>query len=284
MGVPTTGAAVPPPAAAPGGGRASMLPAMELSGTAAIISGGASGLGEAAARELAAAGSTVVIADLNEERGKKVAGEIGGEFVRTDVSDETSVAAAVAVAAGREAPLRTVVNCAGIGWAERTVNREGTPHSLATFRKVLDINLIGTFNLMRIAAAAIAKTDPVDSDGQRGVVINTASVAGIEGQTGQLAYSASKGGIIGMTVPAARDLAVIGVRVNTICPGIIDTPIYGTGPSSEEWKAKLAAPVVFPKRMGTAAEFAALVRSLVENDYMNADVIRFDGGIRFQPK
>jgi NAD(P)-dependent dehydrogenase (short-subunit alcohol dehydrogenase family) len=149
---------------------------------------------------------------------------------------------------------------------------------------VLDINLIGTFNLMRIAAAAIAKTDPVDSDGQRGVVINTASIAGIEGQTGQLAYSASKGGIIGMTVPAARDLAAIGVRVNTICPGIIDTPIYGTGPSSEEWKAKLAAPVVFPKRMGTAAEFAALVRSLVENDYMNADVIRFDGGIRFQPK
>jgi NAD(P)-dependent dehydrogenase (short-subunit alcohol dehydrogenase family) len=149
---------------------------------------------------------------------------------------------------------------------------------------VLDINLIGTFNLMRIGAAAIAKTDPVDSDGQRGVVINTASVAGIEGQTGQLAYSASKGGIIGMTVPASRDLAVIGVRVNTICPGIIDTPIYGSGPSSEEWKAKLAAPVVFPKRMGTAAEFATLVRSLIGNDYMNADVIRFDGGIRFQPK
>jgi NAD(P)-dependent dehydrogenase (short-subunit alcohol dehydrogenase family) len=261
-----------------------MLPAMELSGTAAIISGGASGLGEATARELAAAGSTVVIADMNEERGKKVADEIGGEFVKTDVSDEASVAAAVTVAAGQEAPLRAVVNCAGIGWAERTVNREGAPHSLATFRKLLDINLIGTFNLMRIAAAAIAKTDPVDSDGQRGVVINTASVAGIEGQTGQLAYSASKGGIIGMTVPAARDLSVIGVRVNTICPGIIDTPIYGTGPSSEEWKAKLAAPVVFPKRMGTAAEFATLVRSLIENDYMNADVIRFDGGIRFQPK
>jgi NAD(P)-dependent dehydrogenase (short-subunit alcohol dehydrogenase family) len=274
----------PSQAAAPGGGRASMLPAMELSGTAAIISGGASGLGEATARELAGAGSTVVIADLNEERGKKVADEIGGEFVKTDVSDEASVAAAVAVAAGQDAPLRAVVNCAGIGWAERTVNREGAPHSLATFRKVLDINLIGTFNLMRIGAAAIAKTDPVDSDGQRGVVINTASVAGIEGQTGQLAYSASKGGIIGMTVPAARDLAVIGVRVNTICPGIIDTPIYGSGPSSEEWKAKLAAPVVFPKRMGTAAEFAALVRSLIGNDYMNADVIRFDGGIRFQPK
>jgi NAD(P)-dependent dehydrogenase (short-subunit alcohol dehydrogenase family) len=257
---------------------------MELSGTAAIISGGASGLGEAAARELAMAGSAVVIADLNEERGEKVASETGGEFVKTDVSDEASVAAAVRAATAKGPPLRTVVNCAGIGWAERTVNREGAPHSLATFRKVLDINLIGTFNLMRIAAAAIAKTEPVDKDGLRGVVVNTASVAGIEGQTGQLAYSASKGGIIGMTVPAARDLAAIGMRVNTICPGIIDTPIYGTGPTSEEFKARLAAPVVFPKRMGTAAEFASLVRSLIENDYMNAEVIRLDGGIRFQPK
>jgi NAD(P)-dependent dehydrogenase (short-subunit alcohol dehydrogenase family) len=257
---------------------------MELSRTAAIVSGGASGLGEAVARELAMAGSAVVIADLNEERGEKVASETGGEFVKTDVSDEASVAAAVRAATAKGAPLRTVVSCAGIGWAERTVNREGAPHSLATFRKVLDINLVGTFNLMRIAAAAIAKTDPVDKDGLRGVVVNTASVAGIEGQTGQLAYSASKGGIIGMTVPAARDLAAIGVRVNTICPGIIDTPIYGTGPASEEFKARLAAPVVFPRRMGTAAEFASLVRSLIENDYMNAEVIRLDGGIRFQPK
>jgi NAD(P)-dependent dehydrogenase (short-subunit alcohol dehydrogenase family) len=257
---------------------------MELSGTASIISGGASGLGEASARALAAAGSTVVIADLNEERGKAIASELGGEFVKTDVSDEASVSAAVEVAASRQAPLRIVINCAGIGWAERTVNRDGSPHTLATFRKVIDVNLIGTFNLMRIAAAAIAGTEPADADGQRGVVINTASVAGIEGQTGQLAYSASKGGIIGMTVPAARDLSVIGVRVNTICPGIIDTPIYGTLPGSDDFKAKLIAPVVFPKRMGTAAEFAQLARSLIENDYMNAEVVRFDAGIRFQPK
>ncbi len=257
---------------------------MDLTGTAAIISGGASGLGEATARALAAAGSTVVIADLNTDRGEAVAAEIGGKFAQTDVVDEASVTAAVDVAAGLGPPLRVVVNCAGIGWAERTVNRDGSPHSFATFRKVIDINLIGTFNLMRIGAAAIARTEAADADNQRGVVINTASVAGLEGQTGQLAYSASKGGIIGMTVPAARDLAAIGVRVNTICPGIIDTPIYGTGPASEEFKARLAAPIVFPKRMGTAAEFARLVRALIDNDYMNAEVIRFDGGIRFQPK
>ena len=257
---------------------------MDLTGTAAIISGGASGLGEATARALAAAGSTVVVADLNTDRGEAVAAEVGGKFVQTDVADEASVTAAVEVAAGQGSPLRVVVNCAGIGWAERTVNRDGSPHSFATFRKVIDINLIGTFNLMRIGAAAVARTAPVDADGQRGVVINTASVAGIEGQTGQLAYSASKGGIIGMTVPAARDLAAIGMRVNTICPGIIDTPIYGTGPASEDFKAKLSAPIVFPKRMGTATEFARLVRSLIENDYMNAEVIRFDGGLRFQPK
>jgi NAD(P)-dependent dehydrogenase (short-subunit alcohol dehydrogenase family) len=263
-----------------------MLPAMELNGTGAIVSGAASGLGEATARGLAAAGCRVVVADLNEDHGKAVADEIGGIFVRADVADEQSVAGAVdaAVAAAAGAPLRVAVSCAGIGWAARTVARDGSPHDLAAYRKVIDVNLIGTFNLMRLAAAAMARAEPADADGQRGVVINTASVAGIEGQTGQVAYSASKGGIIGMTVPAARDLAAIGVRVNTICPGIIDTPIYGTGPAAEEFKARLVAPVVFPKRMGTAAEFARLVLALIENDYMNAEVVRFDGGIRFQPK
>ena len=257
---------------------------MNLNGTGAIVSGGASGLGEATVRGLAAAGCTVVVADLNEARGTELALEVGGVFARADVADEDSVAQAVAAAEALGVPLRVAVSCAGIGWASRTVGRDGAPHDLGSYRKVIDVNLIGTFNVMRIAAAAIAKTEPADADGQRGVVINTASIAGLEGQTGQIAYSASKGGIIGMTVPAARDLAAIGVRVNTICPGIIDTPIYGAGPASDEFKAKLAAPVVFPRRMGTAAEFAQLVRSLIENDYMNAETIRFDGGIRFQPK
>ncbi len=261
-----------------------MLRGMELNGTAAIVSGGASGLGEATARVLAAAGVTVVVADLNEDGGKRIADEIGGLFARTDVTDEASVQAAVDAAAATGAPLRTAVSCAGIGWAARTVGRDGSPHDLASYQRVISVNLIGTFNLMRIAAAAMARTEPADDDGQRGVVINTASVAGLEGQTGQVAYSASKGGIIGMTVPAARDLSAIGVRVNTICPGIIDTPIYGFSANAEEFKAKLVAPVVFPKRMGRPAEFGHLVRVLIENDYMNAEVVRFDGGIRFQPK
>lgn len=257
---------------------------MELNGTSAVVSGGASGLGEATARMLTAAGATVVVADVNEDGGKRVADEIGGVFARTDVADEASVQAAVDAAVATGAPLRVAVSCAGIGWAERTVGRDGTPHSLAHYQKIIAVNLIGTFNLMRIAASAMGKTEPADADGQRGVIINTSSVAGIEGQTGQIAYSASKGGIIGMTVPGARDLSVIGVRVNTICPGIIDTPIYGFHEGAEEFKARLVAPVVFPKRMGTSAEFAHLVRMLIENDYMNAEVIRFDAGVRFQPK
>jgi len=265
-----------------------MLRAMELNGISAIVSGGASGLGEATARTLARAGAHVVVADLNSDRGKEVAADIDGHFARTDVTDEESVLEAVAAAANAGRPLRVAVSCAGIGWAERTVNRQGAPHGRASFEKVIAVNLTGTFNLLRLAAAAMAETEAADSDGQRGVIINTSSVAGIEGQTGQLAYSASKGGIIGMTVPAARDLSVIGVRVNTICPGVIHTPIYksiaGEGRDAEEFLARLAAPVVFPKRLGRPAEFGHLVRVLIENDYMNAEVIRFDGGIRFQPK
>jgi NAD(P)-dependent dehydrogenase (short-subunit alcohol dehydrogenase family) len=265
-----------------------MLAAMELNGSSAIVTGGASGLGEAAARVLAAAGAHVVIADLNEEAGKRVADEIGGQFAKTNVTDTDAVQEAVGLAEASGRPLRTAVNCAGIGFAARTVNRDGSPHDLAGFTKVIAVNLTGTFNVLRLAASAMAKTDPVDADGQRGVIINTSSVAGIEGQTGQIAYSASKGGIIGMTLPAARDLSVIGVRVNTICPGVILTPIYksiaGDDTAAQEFLARLAAPVVFPKRLGRADEFGHLVRSLIENDYMNAEVVRFDGGIRFQPK
>jgi NAD(P)-dependent dehydrogenase (short-subunit alcohol dehydrogenase family) len=261
---------------------------MELNGTSAIVTGGASGLGEATARALAAAGANVVIADLNEAAGKQVAGEIGGQFARVNVTDPGQVqeAADAAVASGR--PLRVAVNCAGIGFAARTVGRDGSPHDLNAFARVIGINLTGSFNVLRLAASAIAKTEPADADGQRGVIINTSSVAGIEGQTGQIAYSASKGGIIGMTVPAARDLSVVGIRVNTICPGVIFTPIYKSiardGKDADEFLARLAAPVVFPKRLGRADEFGHLVRSLIENDYMNAEVVRFDGGIRFQPK
>jgi NAD(P)-dependent dehydrogenase (short-subunit alcohol dehydrogenase family) len=257
---------------------------MDVNGAAAIVTGGASGLGEATARDLAAQGAKVVIADLNEAQGKAIADELGGVFVKVDVSDEAQVQAAVDAAVATGAPLRVVVNSAGIGWASRTVGRDGTPHDLASYRKVIEVNLIGTFNGMRIGAAAIAKTEPLNDDNARGVVINTASVAALEGQTGQIAYSASKGGIVGMTVPAARDLAAIGVRVNTVCPGIIDTPIYGQGEQADEFKKKLVAPVVFPKRMGLPSEFAHLVRSLIENDYVNAETVRFDGGIRFQPK
>jgi NAD(P)-dependent dehydrogenase (short-subunit alcohol dehydrogenase family) len=267
---------------------ATIVRAMELNGTSAIVTGGASGLGEATARALAGAGAHVVIADLNEDLGKQVAAEIGGQFAKTDVSSEDSVRAAVSVAEASGRPLRVAVSCAGIGFAARTVNKDGSPHDLASFAKVIAVNLTGTFNVLRLAAAAMAKTEPADADGQRGVIINTSSVAGIEGQTGQIAYSASKGGIIGMTVPAARDLSVIGVRVNTICPGVIHTPIYKSiasdGRDAEEFLARLAAPVVFPKRLGRPDEFGQLVRVLIENDYMNAEVVRFDGGIRFQPK
>ncbi len=261
---------------------------MQLNGTSAIVTGGASGLGEATARMLAAAGSHVIIADLNEEAGKQVAAETGGLFVKTNVTDEDAVLAAVGAAEDSGHPLRVAVNCAGIGFAARTVGRDGTPHDLGAFARVIAINLTGTFNTLRLAASAMAKTEPVDADGQRGVIVNTSSVAGLEGQTGQIAYSASKGGIIGMTVPAARDLSVIGVRVNTICPGVIYTPIYKSiasgGKDADEFLARLSAPVVFPKRLGRADEFGHLVKSLIENDYMNAEVIRFDGGIRFQPK
>jgi NAD(P)-dependent dehydrogenase (short-subunit alcohol dehydrogenase family) len=254
---------------------------MQLNGSSALITGGASGLGEATARRLAAAGAHVVVLDLQDDKGKALAAELGGTFAHADVTDTDQVQAAVdaAKAAG---PLRALVNCAGIGMAGRTINKDGTPHSLDVFERVVRINLIGTFNVIRLAAAAMATTDPVDEFGARGAIVNTSSVAGLEGQTGQAAYSASKGGVIGITLPIARDLAAIGVRVNTICPGLMDTPLFGL--ASQPVKDGLGASVLFPKRMGTTDEFASLALELVTNDYINGEIVRLDGGIRFQPK
>ena len=254
---------------------------MDIKDTSAIVTGGASGLGAATSRRLAADGATVVIADLQGDKGEELADEIGGAFVHVDVTDTDQVQAAVDVAA-EAGPLRALVNCAGIGWASRTIARDGTPHDLDSFRKVVEINLTGTFNCIRLAAGAMAATEPVDEHGQRGAIVNTSSVAGIEGQTGQVAYSASKGGVIGITLPIARDLAPVGVRVNTICPGIINTPLFAS--LGDEVVAGLAASVLSPRRLGEPDEYASLARELITNGYMNGEVVRLDGGIRFQPK
>jgi NAD(P)-dependent dehydrogenase (short-subunit alcohol dehydrogenase family) len=253
---------------------------MELAGVAAIVTGGASGLGAATVRRLAAAGAKVVVADLQDEKGEALANEVGGAFVHADVtnSDQVSAAVAVAVEAG---PLRAVVNCAGIGPPARTLNRDGSPHDLDHFRTVIEINLIGTFNVIRLAAVEMAKTDSL-ADGQRGAIVNTASVAAYDGQIGQAAYSASKGGIVGMTLPVARDLSSIGIRVNTIAPGIIDTPLLAGLP--EPARESLGQQVLFPKRLGRPDEYAGIAYMLLTNDYMNAETIRMDGGIRMAPK
>jgi NAD(P)-dependent dehydrogenase (short-subunit alcohol dehydrogenase family) len=250
---------------------------------AAVVSGGASGLGEATTRALTARGAAVTIMDLNEERGQALAAELGGHttFVRTDVTDEASVQAAVAEATGKDRPLRIAVSCAGIGLAQRTVGRDGQPHELAGFTRVLGVNLIGTFNVLRLAAAAMAQTEPGE-EGERGVVVNTASIAAYDGQIGQLAYSASKGGVVGMTLPAARDLSSVGVRVCTIAPGLVDTPLLGSLP--EEARAALSAGIPFPKRLGRPSDFAELALAIVENGYLNGEVVRMDGALRMAPR
>lgn len=256
---------------------------MDLNGVSAIVTGGASGIGLASAQRLVALGAKVVVVDMNEEKGQQVASNLKGRFVKADVSDEAQVQAAVEQAC-ELGPLRALLNAAGIGSAMRTVDREGHPFKLDVFERVLRVNLIGTFNCIRLAAAAMAKTEPVDADGQRGAIVNLASVAAFDGQIGQAAYSASKGGVVGMTLPIARDLASIGVRVNTIAPGLIDTPIYGEGEASEKFKAHLGQSVLFPKRLGVGDELASMVVELLTNSYMNAEVIRVDGGIRMPPK
>jgi NAD(P)-dependent dehydrogenase (short-subunit alcohol dehydrogenase family) len=256
---------------------------MELSNTSAIVTGGASGIGLATAQALTARGARCVILDRDEEGGKTAAAELGGQFVAADVADEAEVQAAVDVAA-EIGPLRSLVNAAGIGSAHRTVDRKGEPFALRAFEKIVRVNLIGSFNCLRLAAAQMAKTDPVGPDGARGAIVNLASVAAFDGQIGQAAYSASKGGVVGMTLPIARDLAALGIRVNTIAPGLIDTPIYGSGPDSDAFKAHLGESVLFPPRLGTADELASMVIELITNDYMNGETIRVDGGIRMPPK
>jgi NAD(P)-dependent dehydrogenase (short-subunit alcohol dehydrogenase family) len=256
---------------------------LNLQGASAIVTGGASGIGEASARQLAALGARVVIADLQEEFGEAIASELGGLFVKCNVASEQDGAAAVA-AASEMGPLRALVNSAGLGRAARTIDRNNDPASLSDFEFVIRVNLIGTFNMLRLSAAAMAQTEPIDDDGQRGAIVNMASVAAFDGQIGQASYSASKGGIVGMTLPVARDLAAIGVRVNTIAPGLIDTPIYGTGEASDAFKAHLGQSVLYPKRLGYADELASMVIELITNSYMNAEVVRVDGGIRMPPK
>jgi NAD(P)-dependent dehydrogenase (short-subunit alcohol dehydrogenase family) len=259
------------------------MPRVNLEGSSSIVTGGASGIGEATARQLAEAGSKVVIADLNEERGSQIAKEIGGVFVKCDVTKTEDADAAVA-AACEQGPLRACVNSAGIGMPMRTINRDNEPMPLEKFDLIIKINLIGTFNVLSRAAAAMAKTEPMDADGSRGAIVNLASCAAFDGQIGQASYSASKAGVAGMTLPIARDLSSSGIRVNTVAPGLIDTPIYGEGEQAEAFKAHLGQSVLFPKRLGNGEELAFTVMECITNPYLNAEVIRMDGGIRMPPK
>ncbi len=253
---------------------------MQLKGTVALVTGGASGLGAATARRLAEGGAKVVIVDRDEAKGGELAKQLGATFAKADVTDAAQIEAALAQAAAL-GTLRVAVSCAGVGWASRTLDKTGKPHDLELFKTVVGINLVGTFNVLRLAAAAIAKADPLEH-GERGCIVNTASVAAFDGQIGQIAYAASKAGVAGMTLPAARDLAPAGIRVVTIAPGIFDTPMLGALP--DDTRAALAADVVFPKRLGSPAEYGALVAAIVENGYLNGETIRLDGALRMPPK
>jgi NAD(P)-dependent dehydrogenase (short-subunit alcohol dehydrogenase family) len=249
---------------------------MHLDGIGALVAGGASGLGEATARELAERGVRVTIADLNDDRGEPLADELGGTFVKADVTEEGQVQAAVD-AAGE---LRLAVSCAGIGWAERTVKKDG-PAALQPFETVVRVNLIGTFNVLRLAAAAIASNAP-DGEGERGAVVLTASIAAYDGQIGQTAYAASKGGVVGLTLPAARDLARLGIRVCTIAPGLFDTPLLAGLP--EESRRALGDQIPFPSRLGRPDEYARLACHIAENRMLNGEVLRLDGALRMPPR
>ncbi len=255
---------------------------MKAEGASALISGGASGLGEATARGLHAAGATVVISDLNADKGNALAAELGdrASFVEANVLEAEQVQAAVDAASALDGGLRISVCCAGIGWAQRTTSKQG-PHDLEIFGNVIKVNLIGSFNVLRLAATAMSANEP-DEGGERGVCVNTASIAAFDGQIGQVAYSASKGGIVGMTLPAARDLAGRGIRVLTIAPGLFDTPLLAALP--EESRAALGAGVPFPSRLGLPVEYAQLAQQIVENPMLNGETIRLDGALRMPPK
>ena len=256
---------------------------MDIAGKVAVITGGASGLGAATTHRLAGLGAKIAIFDLNEDLGNAMAAELGDNVIyqNVNVADEASVQDGIAATLEAFGDLHIACNYAGIGTPGRTIGRDG-PLPLEYFKRVVDVNLVGTFNVIRLAAEQMAKHDPVTDDGCRGVIINTASVAAFEGQIGQAAYSASKGGVVGMTLPIARDLSGVGIRVNTIAPGLINTPMLAGLP--EPARDSLAATVLFPKRLGEPDEIAKLAQSIIENDYINGETIRMDGGIRMQPK
>ncbi|KPV44733.1 3-hydroxyacyl-CoA dehydrogenase [Alicyclobacillus ferrooxydans] len=253
---------------------------MQITDKVFLITGGGSGLGAATARLLAKNGAKIVVVDVNEEAGSSVAEEVSGVFVRADVSSEADVQTAVQTAVERFGGLHGVVNCAGIGSAARVIGKHG-PFPLEMFQRVIQVNLIGTFNVIRLGAAAIAEMEP-NEDGERGVIVNTASVAAFEGQIGQAAYSASKGGIVGMTLPIARDLASYGIRVCTIAPGIFDTPLLGKLPDAA--RTALGQQVPFPQRLGKPDEYALLAKQIILNPMLNGETIRLDGAIRMSPR
>ncbi|WP_070121252.1 3-hydroxyacyl-CoA dehydrogenase [Bacillus marinisedimentorum] len=255
---------------------------MKLAETIAVVTGGASGLGEAAVREIVSNGGKAVILDLQEEKGNQLVTDLGEQvlFIKTDVTDEASVSGAFEQGAVKFGKVNAAINCAGIAIAEKTMGKRG-PHSLDNFNKVIQVNLVGTFNVIRLAAEKMAGNEPNEA-GERGVIINTASVAAFDGQIGQAAYSAAKGGIVGMTLPIARDLSSLGIRVMTIAPGLFNTPLFATLP--EEAKAALGAMTPFPKRLGEPSEYGQLARSIIENPMLNGETIRLDGAIRMQPK
>ena len=254
---------------------------MKIEAAGAVVSGGASGLGEATVRRLHAGGAQVVIADVNPEKGEALASELGIEFVQCDVREEDQVQAAVDKAAEAEGGLRIAVSCAGTGIPIKVASRKG-PHPLEAFKVLVDINLVGTFNLMRLAAFKMLTDNTPNDEGERGVLINTASVAAFDGQVGQIAYSATKGGVVGMTLPAARDLADKGIRVCTIAPGLFDTPLLGALP--EDARTSLGKQVPFPSRLGRPAEYAELAAHIVDNAMLNGETIRLDGAIRMAPR